>query len=579
MKGTLRNNFLTLDCNMSNYFLLPSGPASSGENRCTNVCGIAQINGVFYCAKTNTSAKTAVYAYTSSEDAEWITSVPLSYYCVDMAAYGSDLLLLGRTTSDLSGQSVIIHLTTEGVIQEVYSVDFDAVGLTYYKKESNQDYFMVLRNSTDKVNLTVEVGTLNGQTGSFAYLDEDKINLKNTGYTYRIQGIHYADGPLLLVTNNDYSTCENAIMVYSNLYCPKDVYHPTAKFYVKPISTGYTQFNIEGACADENGILSIVMNGGGSGTNYGDAVKKIPITFTDHRFEVELGLIRGSHVPNQNQCHNFGTMALDGSTLYGIKTATGDTHQILFKANDYTDYVADDSSARSKLIKIKEYNNASDESQALLGHANGMELCNNHMFVCGSHGIERLTMSGEFSKRYATPELNVKGLAWDNTNPSVGRFYALESKRNNGADGYKYYPLHTGILTGTEYTNAELLGYVRIGLQDVDDGPMKEGTQDIFHRAGIGLFIVYNKGIRNEAGVYPVQKSALLHVDEDAITIWDGQPRVIPDYAFTVTSGEYTNEIESGAFDEINDRLVLCSNYGDGDCVWYTNSDWVFQKE
>ena len=53
---------------------------------------------------------------------------------------------------------------------------------------------------------------------------------------------------------------------------------------------------------------------------------------------------------------------------------------------------------------------------------------------------------------------------------------------------------------------------------------------------------------------------------------------MIPDYALTVTNSEdFTFEMESGAIDSQNRRLVMCSNYGGGDCVWYTDSDWIFQ--
>ena len=122
-----------------------------------------------------------------------------------------------------------------------------------------------------------------------------------------------------------------------------------------------------------------------------------------------------------------------------------------------------------------------------------------------------------------------KGIAWNDSN-SLGQFYVLESKRNNYGE-YKYYPLHMGRLTGTQYTNAELLGYVRIGKLDVEAGPIREGTQDILHRAGLGLFIVYNMGERNEAGYLYSKEERTAPVDPDTITEWGGQPRVIPDYA------------------------------------------------
>ena len=590
MKGTLKNNFLTLDCNLDNYFIIPDGAEGNAENYYTDVCGLAQIGETTYCAKTNTAGETAVYAYDpSGSGVSRITDTALDYFGVDLAAYvqrsengaalSEDLLLLGKTSAGGNGQSMIIRMSKDGMVQEIYTVDFDAAGISFYKTENGQDLFLVMHAADDPVNLTVEVGTLDETTGSFVYSAADRLNLKNTGYTNDVRGIYYADGPLLVITNKGGNSCENAIMVYTNLYCPKDVYDPTAKFYIKPASTAYTQFDVKGACADQDGILTVAMDCSDAQERpaYRDAVKKIPITFVDNRFEVELGLKRGSLVPNQNQCHNFGTMALDGTTLYGFKTATGDTHQLLFKAEDYTDYTSDASSARNKLTKVKEYFNESDESDALLGHANGMELCNGYMFVCGAKGIDRLAMDGEFTKRYAAPGLVPKGIAWNDSN-SLGQFYVLESKRNNYGE-YKYYPLHMGRLTGTQYTKAELLGYVRIGKLDVEGGPIREGTQDILHRAGLGLFIVYNMGERNEAGTYTVKKSALLHVDPDTITEWGGQPRVIPDYALTVTSEEMTIEVESGAFDQTAHRLVMCSNCSGGDSVWYTDQDWTFQKE
>ncbi len=590
MKGTLKDNFLTLDCNLNNYCIVPDGAEGTVSDYYTDVCGLASIDKTVYCAKTNTACKSAIYAYSPSEKRiVRITDLPLEYYGVDLAAYVktaeqgedlSDLLFLGRSSVNGADKSVILRLGLDGMVKNSYTVNFAAAGLSFYKTEEGQDLFMVLRDSGDQPNLAVEIGTLDDETGQFKYASGDKLNLKNTGYKKHVQGIYYADGPLLLITNNAADTCENAIMVYSNFYCQKDLYEPIARFYVKPASSYYTQFAIKGACADENGILTVAAdcNDLDGKAAYRDAVKKIPITFTDQRFEVELGIKHGSHVPNQNKCHNFGTIALDGTTLYGIK-AENDTHQLLFKAEDYTDYEADIPKAKSKLKKVQEYYYDPDKpngEQALLGHANGMELCNNYIFVCGANGIDRLSKDGKFTKRYSTPAIKAKGIAWDDRD-NLGKFYVLQSERNI-SEGYKYYPLHVGRLTGTEYTDAALLSYVRIGLPDVKDGPFKEGTQDIFHRDGIGLFIVYNKGYENDAGKYPVKKNALLHIDIDSISTWDGQPRVIPDYALTVTNSEdFTFEMESGAIDSQNRRLVMCSNYGGGDCVWYTDSDWIFQ--
>lgn len=575
MKGTLKNNFLELNCNLDNHFLFTSGPGTSGANFCTNVCGITQIGKTTYCAKNNTSCKTAVYAYTSANQANWITNIPLDYYCIDMTTNGTDLFLLGRTSTSFNGESVIIQMSTDGTTKKIYTVDFDASGLTFYKKDAGHDLFMVLRNSPDNTNLTVEVGYLDTSVLCFLYKPADSLHLTNTGYKLRVQGIHYAGGPLLVITNNDYATCENAIMVYSNFYCPKPVYNPIAKFYVKPASTSYTQFTLKGACADENGKLTVIVNGDGPSAAYFDAVKKIPINFTDGRFEVELSLIRGSNVPSTEKFSNLGTMALDGTTLYAIKTKTDENKnemQRLLKTTNYTD-------VKTLPSLIKTFTNATDENDAILGHANGMELCNGHLFVCGPKSIERLTLDGTYSKRYTTT-FAPKGIAWDDSNVSQGLFYVLGSTRNNGSDGYKYYPLHLGRLTGSEYTNESVIGYVRIGLKDSDLDSFNEGTQDIINRDGFGLFIVYNKGFKNAAEKYDITKSALLHVDVDSITDWDGVPRVIPDYALTVTAkAGTTNEIESGAFDTANNRLVLCSNYlPESDCIWYTDSNWVFKK-
>ncbi|MCB6992372.1 hypothetical protein LI177_02580 [bacterium 210820-DFI.6.37] len=125
-------------------------------------------------------------------------------------------------------------------------------------------------------------------------------------------------------------------------------------------------------------------------------------------------------VPNKDNCVDFGTFCINGSTAYALKTEMTDTStskSALYKITNFAD------SSKATIASTKVISN--------LGHGNGMAYYDGYLWVATSTDeVVKMTTSGEIKKRYKTPDgVKVSGITYCRG----GKFIVSVGNKINGA--------------------------------------------------------------------------------------------------------------------------------------------------
>lgn len=561
MPGTFNGTTLKITATPTAGALLPDVADSSGN--ITNVAGITMVGDDLYCVKTS-GTKTAMlkipkYAETDSGYSV-VGNLKVPYFSLGLSKIGETLYMLAETYVGYGGTTRIIKTTTAGKKQGEYPINSifpnGAIGIAH---TGNGEEFFVLgygANAAPAVKRIQISGSQAVEKESFT------INNSGYGYTYQLQDIYYhMDYGLFLLTNDALNTGKNRILLI-DYKAGTSAYTPSAVIEVDLSTSQYSQYNLESICMKGGNLVlasNIILKNGGSE----DRISIIKgIKFANGTYSFTCGMTEGAKVPNKDiggiTATNFGTIAMGGKTLYGIKAGSNNRYESAAGcvAGVFTlpDYDNPKQKTPQKIINI-----APGNKEKCLYHANGMDYYDGNLYIAcgevkdvGQNSFVKMSTDGTEFIRYLNG--NNRANAISHYRGKQFLVYTETKNQKEQSTSRAICCLLIGEFSGNTFNVSQTHYFLNTGYETI---------QDIFHDDNYGTFIVTCNIVNNYT-----QANRVLHLTptrRKSLTTSGGEKRnvIIPDFAFD-NDGDKTKfvsfELESLALDPLTNNLIAAVN-------------------
>lgn len=540
---------ITFNGNTLNISAKPTDGALIPDKNATNVAGIASIGTDMYCVKT-TGLKTTLFKASDYVSTEAISvKENMNWFALGLTKIGSYLYMLAEEHNKYGGTTTIVKMDANGNQLDTYRInDLCPEGALGITAADETDAKFIIMHYTDSNNADSLTFSLVNWKASKA---QEVFTVTNSyGYTKRVQDIYYNDSfGLFILTNNDFSTLQNRILVIDYHISENTQDENIQKNYVPSAvisvdKTGdYKQYNLESICMKNSHLVlaSNVVKSNGTSEDKFSVLKGI--TYSGKTYTFACGFKAGARVPTKvdpnYKTTNLGCVCFKDSVPYFVKQSEN-TVSVLGYCTDYMN-------TKAKPIPVVTH------TDGLLGHANGMTYFNNQFYVVA--GDDKIV------------SLN------DTTNKD-GTVYTISSNEDNKTLHLKaisyFYKANTVLLMSVEngkmllykcdLSNTENLTAIYLGTIENPGQPVR---QDIFYHNKYGLFVATTDS--NVTGKNITTKNTLLHYDLKKLT---AKTILHPDFGFvtnmpaTNAEGQIYNsfELESIALDPQTKKLTAVCN-------------------
>ncbi|MDO4339815.1 MAG: hypothetical protein Q4C91_17255 [Eubacteriales bacterium] len=559
----------------------PTAGAKLPSDIAGNVAGIAIIDTTMYCVKT-TGLQSALYktdSYTSNTATATCVEDKIVWpgksncFALGLTKIGNYLYVLAEDHKGYGGSTTILKMNANGTVSGTCNISGlfpnGALGIT--AADGKTETFIILGIGSTNDTLTfkkIKWGTTPSLESTFS------VKNKGYGYTYQLQDIYYNTSyGLFILTNNTFSTLQNSILVvdYNNSDRDEEIYTPAAVIKVEP--DGYNQYNLESVCMKANKLV-LASNITDTSDNQADRFSILNgITYANGTYSFKCALKKGMKVNNKTiggvTTTNFGTIAFNGNTLYGIKAGSkAGTAEIpgystpsvcaasLFKLSNYTT----DAGTKNDICDIQ------PENGRCLYHANGMDYYDGYLYVaCGepvdSSSKSFVKISAANGKDYVRYNSTFRTNAISHYDGSS--FIALTEDKREVYNGNKWiYPLHVGHFSDSsaKFVTDETYYFLNTGYDTL---------QDIYYTKKYGLFVVTCDVSKNPSnGEYQTKNNRVLHLNLNRTKVLTADSKkkytvVIPDFAFDYSvnlATFFSFEMESVAVDPVTKKMIVAVN-------------------